>query len=79
MIRLTSRPAIRPASLVAWRCVSSKYAGTVMTASVIFSPVYASASDLSFCRIIALISGGLYVLSPILTTTPSDFGSFSTA
>ncbi len=35
---LTSRPAMRPASLVAWRCVSSKYAGTVITASVIFSP-----------------------------------------
>ena len=27
MMRLTSRPAIRPASLVAWRCASLKYAG----------------------------------------------------
>src|SRR5215213_3472588 len=78
MIRLTSRPAMRPASLVAWRWVSSKYAGTVMTASVTFSLRYASASALSFCRIIALISGGVYVLSLILTTTPSDFGSLST-
>ena len=32
MMRSTSRPAISPASLVAWRCASSKYAGTVMTA-----------------------------------------------
>ena len=38
MIRLTSSPAILPASLVAWRCESLKYAGTVMTASVTSSP-----------------------------------------
>ena len=50
---------MRPASLVAWRWVSSKYAGTVMTASVTFSPRYASASVLSFWRIIAEISGGV--------------------
>src|SRR6185503_2261688 len=50
-----------------------------MTASVTFSPRYASASDFSFCRIMALISGGLKVL-PLarVTTTPSDLGSFST-
>jgi hypothetical protein len=30
--------AMRPASFVAWRCESLKYAGTVMTASVTFSP-----------------------------------------
>ena len=34
IIRLTSRPAILPASLVAWRCASLKYAGTVITASL---------------------------------------------
>ena len=34
MMRSTSRPAISPASLVAWRWASSKYAGTVMTAWV---------------------------------------------
>jgi hypothetical protein len=39
-------------------CASSKYAGTVMTASVISSPRYSSASLFSFCRIIAEISGG---------------------
>jgi hypothetical protein len=32
MMRLTSRPAIWPASFVAWRWSSLKYAGTVMTA-----------------------------------------------
>ncbi len=38
MMRSTFRPAICPASLVACRCASLKYAGTVITASVIFSP-----------------------------------------
>ena len=38
MILLTSRPAIFPASLVACRCESLKYAGTVMTACEISSP-----------------------------------------
>ena len=33
-MRSTSRPAILPASLVACRCESLKYAGTVMTALV---------------------------------------------
>ena len=33
-IRFTSSPAILPASFVACRCASLKYAGTVMTASV---------------------------------------------
>ena len=32
------RPAISPASLVAWRWASSKYAGTVTTASTTGSP-----------------------------------------
>src|SRR5919106_5893545 len=50
-----------------------------MTASVTFSPRYASASLFSFWRIMALISGGLKLFSlPSLTTTPSDLGSFST-
>ncbi len=38
MMRFTSRPAMRPASFVAWRCESLKYAGTVITASVTSSP-----------------------------------------
>ena len=56
MIRLTFSPAISPAALVAFRCESLKYAGTVITASVIVSPNFASASDLSLPRIIAAIS-----------------------
>ena len=38
---------------------SLKYAGTVITALVTFSPRKSSAADFSFCRIIAEISGGL--------------------
>mmetsp|Transcript_7794 Transcript_7794/g.23862 ORF Transcript_7794/g.23862 Transcript_7794/m.23862 type:complete len:253 (-) Transcript_7794:71-829(-) len=38
MMRSTSSPAIRPASLVAWRCESLKYAGTVTTACVTLPP-----------------------------------------
>ncbi|MCG3135090.1 MAG: hypothetical protein HMLKMBBP_02593 [Planctomycetes bacterium] len=37
-MRRTLRPAMRPASFVAWRCESLKYAGTVMTASVTSPP-----------------------------------------
>src|SRR6202451_3924992 len=61
-MRFTSRPAILPASLVAVRCASLKYAGTVITASVTFSPRKSSAASLSFCRIMAEISGGGYSL-----------------
>ena len=67
IIRKTSRPAILPAFLVAWRWESLKYAGTVITAWVTGEPRYASASCLSFVKIIALISSGLYDLSSILT------------
>ena len=38
IILSTSRPAILPASLVACLCASLKYAGTVITALVTFSP-----------------------------------------
>ena len=38
MIRMTLRPAIEPASFVAWRCISLKYAGTVTTACVTVFP-----------------------------------------
>src|SRR5438874_691114 len=37
MMRLTSSPAMRPASLVAWRCESLKYAGTVITVPAYFN------------------------------------------
>ena len=56
-----------PASLVAWRWASLKYAGTVMTASVTFSPRYSSASRLSLPRIRAEISCGVYFLPSIST------------
>jgi hypothetical protein len=64
MMRLMSSPAILPASFVACRCASSKYAGTVTTASAIFSPTYASAISRILVRTIALISGGDISLSP---------------
>ncbi len=69
MMRSTLRPAILPASFVASRCALLKYAGTVTTASLTSSPRYASASCFSFCRIIALISGGAYSVPSALTRT----------
>src|SRR5215218_5562470 len=73
MMRLTSRPAMRPASFVAWRWSSLKYAGTVMTAESTGSPRYASASAFSFWRIIAEISGGEYCLPDACTrASPPD-------
>ncbi len=50
IILTTSSPAIVPASLVACRWLSSKYAGTVITAFWTASPVNASASFFIFCR-----------------------------
>src|SRR6266540_3801244 len=78
MMRRTLRPAILPASFVASRCALLKYAGTVMTASLTGSPRYASASVLSFWRIIALISGGAYSLPPAFTRA-SPFGPLATS
>src|SRR3989344_1405491 len=60
MIRRTFSPAISPAFLVACLCASLKYAGTVMTAFFTVCPRYASASRLSFCRIMAEICSGVY-------------------
>ena len=48
IILTTSIPAIVPASLVACLWLSSKYAGTVITAFSIGSPIKASASFLIF-------------------------------
>src|SRR3978361_1689685 len=73
MMRLTSSPAILPAAVVACRWSSLKYAGTVITALSTGSPSFASASVFSFCRIIALISGGLYCL-PRTSTRTSPLG-----
>ena len=57
-MRSTLRPAIRPASLVAWRWASSKYAGTVITASVTSSPSQSCTVWRIFWSTIAEISGG---------------------
>src|SRR5699024_638017 len=65
IMRETFRPAISPASLVAWRSASLKYAGTVMTASVTSSPRYSSESCLSFIKMRAEISWAVYDLSSI--------------
>jgi len=67
MMRLTSRPATRPASFVAWRWLSLKYAGTVITASVTFSPRYSSAVCFILPRIMAEISGGENSCEPTRT------------
>ena len=68
---------MRPASLVAWRWSSLKYAGTVITAESTDSPRYASASALSLARVIAEISGGEYCL-PWASTRASPFGPGTT-
>jgi hypothetical protein len=67
-----------PASFVASRWALLKYAGTVTTASTTGSPRYASASALSFWRIIALISGGAYSL-PAAFTRASPFWPLATS
>ena len=66
MMRSTLRPAISPASFVAWRSASLKYAGTVITASVTVSPRYCSASRFSLPRMRAEISCGVYFLPSIV-------------
>ena len=53
---------MRPASFVACRCASLKYAGTVMTASVTVVPRYVSAALFSFWSTLALTSGGVTIL-----------------
>ncbi len=70
MMRSTSSPAIAPASLVAVRCASSKYAGVVMTAWVTVSPRYASASLFSLPRMRAEISWAVYALPSMSTVQP---------
>ena len=72
MILRTFRPAIFPASLVAWRSASPKYAGTVITASVIVSPVNASASAFSLARTMDEISSGEYFF-PLISTHANPF------
>src|SRR5438552_13671208 len=80
MMRSTSKPGILPASFVAFRWDSLKYAGTVITACVIFSPSFASASAFIFDKIIAEISGGEKALRCPFTSTwtcASPFAAFT--
>ena len=73
MIRRTSRPAIFPASFVACRCASLKYAGTVTTACVIGCPRYDSAVSFIFCKTNAPTWDGEYCLPPAWThASPLD-------
>jgi hypothetical protein len=67
MMRATSSPAISPASRVACRCVSEKYAGTVITALRIGRPSRAWAISFKRDRMIAEISCGVYSRSPSCT------------
>ncbi|MFS8016632.1 hypothetical protein Hanom_Chr15g01370831 [Helianthus anomalus] len=55
---MTLRPARVPASFVACRCLSLKYAGTVITTSLTIVPRYASAVSFKFFRIMEDISSG---------------------
>jgi predicted aconitase with swiveling domain len=63
IILKTSRPAILPASFVACRCESLKYAGTVITACVTCSPKYLVASSANFRKTCAEISSAANFLS----------------
>ena len=56
MMRMQLMPAMTAASLVAWRCESLKYAGTVTTAFFTSLPRYASATSFIFTRIMDEIS-----------------------
>jgi hypothetical protein len=70
MILKTFIPEITPASFVAYLCESLKYAGTVMTAFLIFLDKNASATSLIFVKTIAEISSGWnFLVSPLYYTT----------
>merc|ERR1719230_1507751 len=69
MMRCTLMPEMVPASLVACRCASLKYAGTVTTAWLIVLPRNVSATVRILERIIAEISSGANVFFSSLTMT----------
>ena len=77
IILTTSNPAMVPASFVACRWLSLKYAGTVITALEIVSPVNASASRLIFWRMNAEICWGLYSFPWILYKKSSPIFRFA--
>lgn len=66
----TPRTAMRPASLVAWRCWSLKWAGTVMTAALHALPKAFSATRLSSTNTMAdTSSGAICFFSPSQETS----------
>ena len=69
MMRSTLRPAMAPASLVACRCASLKYAGTVMTALDTGWPKYASAVSFILVSTKDEISSGVNCFSSYLWVT----------
>lgn len=71
MTRSTVRPAIFPASFVACRCASLKYAGTVTTACVTGSPRKDSAISFILRRTMPEISSGENVLDVPAPSTSS--------
>merc|ERR1719387_959160 len=82
MIRITFSPAMAPASLVAWRCESLKYAGTVTTAfSFIFTRIIEETSSAENCFFSALYSTSIMGLSagPLMTVKGQSFMSLCTA
>jgi hypothetical protein len=70
-------PGDTPATLVAARCSSLKFAGTVMTARSTDSPRARSASSLARRRTNALISGSVYSCPRATTRGPCPGPSFS--
>jgi hypothetical protein len=64
----TSKPEMTPASLVAWRCESLKYAGTVITADLTFfdSPRYLQAALHTMLNHVAVCSS----TCPIIAAHP---------
>ena len=79
MMRATFMPEMVPASLVAWRCASLKYAGTVTTAFLMSRPRYASAVSFILTRIIAEISSAWKTFLPSFSSTSMQgLLSFST-
>mmetsp|Transcript_2194 Transcript_2194/g.4489 ORF Transcript_2194/g.4489 Transcript_2194/m.4489 type:complete len:280 (+) Transcript_2194:886-1725(+) len=74
IMRRTLRPAMRPASLVAWRCWLLKWAGTVITADLTSFPRCFSAACLSSASTKEEISSGASCLVAPLHST-STLGS----
>ena len=70
---------MRPASLVAWRWLSLKYAGTVITASVTVSPRKASAVFFIFSRTLAEISCGAILRPSAVATQASPLSCWTMA